>query len=164
MSYGNVGMRLRSRSLREAISSGEFLVFDKQQDCHIVGQLQEALISLDAQIERLRAVKSEAVFGIFNELTSERMKTRRESDVTFSNGQLVMPFMIHDCIVNAISLCHAIRICLDGKCQHLNDVQLFPTTPFDVEAELIESERVPDAGINEWLSNTDNLNSLRKEK
>jgi len=63
LTRGNVGKRLKTTALQEAITSGEFLDFDKATGTHTVGLLQQALLELDGQIERLRNTSSD-VFDV----------------------------------------------------------------------------------------------------
>lgn len=138
----NVGKQLKSTTLQEAITSGEFLDFDKATGTHTVGPLQQALFELAGQIERLRNTPSDVFDVTIKLLKDERIKKNRQATFRMPNDTFVMPFAVHDTIENVISLCQAIHLALEGDASELAHVKLHPSSPIHDESEQIQRERV----------------------
>jgi hypothetical protein len=149
---GNVGKRMKVTALREAISSGEFLDFDKTTGMHTVGPLQGALIELDAHIEQLRNIDNSHVLNTaIMLLSNDDIKNNRGKEFVMPNEKLVMAFAIHDLIENVMILCHAIYFALEGNESHLGNVKLNPSSPIKDESEKIRRERVSFDNVHNWL-------------
>jgi hypothetical protein len=152
LTKGNVGKRLKVTALREAISSGEFLDFDKASGMHTVGPLQGALIDLDTHIEQLRNIDNSHVFDTANMLLSnDQIKNNRGKEFVMPNEKLVMAFAIHDLIENVITLCRAIYFALEGNESHSGNVKLHPSSPIKDESEKIRREKVSFDSVQNWL-------------
>lgn len=150
---GNVGKRLKVTALQEAMTSGEFLDFDKASGTHTVGSLQQALFQLDGQIDRLRNVFTKEVWEVATQLLSNQsFKNNRKTKFSIKNGTLIMPFAVHDLIENVITLCRAIHLSLEGNDNSLNEIRLHPSSPLRDESKKIENERVSIEDVQDWLS------------
>ncbi len=152
LTSGNVGKRLKTTTLQEAITSGEFLDFDKATGTHTVGPLQQALLELEGQIKRLCNTPSD-VFDVRTQLLKdERIKKNRQAMFPMPNHTLVMPFAVHDMIENVISLCRAIHLALEGDANELANVKLHPSSPIHDESEQIQREKVSLDDVRNWLN------------
>jgi len=152
LTINNVGKRLKTTALQEAITSGEFLDFDKATRMHTVGPLQEALLELEGQIERLRNPPSDVFDVGMQLLKDERIKNNRQALFPVPNYILVMPFAVHDMIENVISLCQAIHLALEGDASELANVKLHPSSPIHDESEQIQREKVSLDEVRNWLN------------
>jgi hypothetical protein len=112
---GNVGKRLRATALTEAITSGEFLDFDKKAGTHKVGLLQKAMMDLEEHVTRLRGVAPSDLLDVSMKLLkNEQYKEQRKSIFSVENHFMAGPFAFHDLVENAIALSKAIYQTLEG--------------------------------------------------
>jgi hypothetical protein len=153
MTSGGVGKRLKRTALQEAITSGEFLDFDKASGLHHVGPLQQAMLELHGQIDRLQTINSSEVTTVcISLLKDEQVKKNRKAQFTVPNQTLVVPFAVHDMIENVIALCRAIHHALDGNTNLLAALKLNPSSPLKGESERISKERPAMETVNVWLN------------
>jgi len=153
MTSGRVGKRLKVTALQEAITSGELLEFDKASGLHRVGPLQQAMLELHGQIERLQSINSLEISTVgVSLLKDERVKRNRKATFPIPNQTLVMPFAVHDMIENVIALCRAIHHALDGNTGPLTALKLNPSSPLKEESERISKERPPMEAVDTWLN------------
>lgn len=105
---------IEAKTLQKAITSGEFLDFDKVMGTPTVGALQQALFQLDGQIDRLRnIIPKGCVEGGMTLFSDQSIKNNRKAEFSLKNERFVMPFVVHDLIDNAINLCRAIHLALE---------------------------------------------------
>ncbi len=153
--HGNVGKRIKTAALQDAIQSGEFLEFDRTAGRHTVGPLQNALFELNTQVERLCSVYSPELFTMANELLANtQYRDNRDQEFSVPNEQLVMVFAIHDLIENVINLARAIYRSLHQNVNTIDHVDVHPTSPFEREAENLARESVTQEHVRRWLTET----------
>ncbi len=149
---GGVGKNLKTMFLDEALNSGEFLEFDHQQDSYVVGKVQQALINLKDQIERLR-FGEEAFSALKRQQLVEAFKPKKnQTAVRVTNDELVLVFAAHDLQANIVRLSEAIYQALDGNPSAIDKLNLYPSSPFVEENERISEERPTTSAIQAWLS------------
>jgi hypothetical protein len=149
---GGVGENLKTTFLDEALNSGEFLEFDHQQDSYIVGKLQQALIELKGQIERLR-FGEEAFSALERRQLMDTLKAKKnQTAVSVPNDELVLVYAAHDLQANIVSLIEAIYQALEGNPAAIDNVSLYPSSPFVVENEQIAEECPTTSDIQGWLA------------
>jgi hypothetical protein len=149
---GGVGKNSKTSFLEEALNSGEFLQFDSQQDCYIVGRVQQALIELKDQIDRLRYAEELLSTSKRQELMSAFKANENSSSAVFSNDELVLLYVAHDLQANIVALIEASFEVLEGNLEALDKLKLYPSSPFEKENQLIAEERPSSFDIQEWLS------------
>ena len=153
LTNGGIGKRLKFSTLREAITSGEFLDFDKSAGVHSVGPLQQAMLELHDQIEHLQAFDSSQISTVaLSLLRNEQVKQHRNMQFPIPNQDLVMLFAAHDRIDNVIALCRAIHQALLGNTKPLTSLDLNPSSPLEGESEKIRKERPGLEAVNTWLN------------
>lgn len=152
LTSGGVGKKLGVTALQEAITSGEFLEFDKATGLHRVGLLQQAMLDLHGHVERLQATNSSELSaeGIML-LKDERVKMNRNASFSVPNQKFVMPFAVHDMIDNVLALSRAFHKALDGDEGPLGTLKLHPSSPLKDESEKIKKERPTNEAVESWL-------------
>lgn len=130
---------LRSQALHAALVSGEFLDFDPGLDRYVVGPLQQALIQLSSELERLRSNESELKFEERRWLVENFRPFKGVKDkVAVPNPRLVGAMALHDRYVNVTALSRALVVALDGG--EFKPPVLYPGSPFAQQAQQIEQE------------------------
>ena len=152
MMVGRLGKALKRTALTEAITSGEFLGYDRVAGRHTVGPIQKALIDLDDQIERLRSITSQISIAdkwiVENE---RRFKAEREAEFTIANDQMLLPFAVYDSIENIIVFCTALHKALDGDHEALATIRIHGTSPIEEENELMDAVQASHDDAVRWL-------------
>jgi len=151
ISVGNIGLYMGVRALWEAITSGEFLDFDKTTGAFTVGPLQNAMVELATHIDRLRHIPPATVWEVAMKLLTPEIKSRREEEFTKQNVGLLAAFVFHDLIENIASLCRGAYRALDGDQHALGEVHLLPSSPLEGEPTKIERETPSIPDVEKWL-------------
>jgi len=146
------GLRLSTQFIDRAITSGEFLEYDIALDQYGSGLINDGLVHLRHNIDRLkneiRSVEKSKV-SFLNKV--QKLDTSETQPVTISNLDLVVPFAMYDCHQNVIDLSGALVRALDGDTATLSEVALRPTTPIEEEAEAIQKETILVEEIEGWI-------------
>jgi hypothetical protein len=149
---GGVGKNLKTTFLDEALNSGEFLEFDHRQDSYVVGKLQQAMIDLKDQIERLR-FNEESFSALKRQQLMDGFKGKKnQSAVRVPNEEIVLVYAAHDLQANIVALIEAIYRALDGDTGTIDKLSLYPSSPFTIENERMAEERPTTSDIQAWLS------------
>lgn len=149
----NVKTRLKTTALKEAIASGEMLDFDKTTGSHTVGPLQEALLQLDTEIDRLDRIPIDELLGTaMGWLKSDHNAPHPTKTASYINLILVPAFLLHDRIENIISLCRAIYHAINEDKRYLQETNLMPDYPLPDESIQSESTRATRDDVHRWLS------------
>ena len=153
IALGKVRNKLTHTALTEAITSGEFLDYDRVAGRHTVGPVQTALLDLNGQIERLWSIASQISFTDAWIVQNEpRFKVRREDQFTIENEQMLMPFAVYDSIENVITLSRAIYKALDGNNEAIATITIHGTSPVEEENELMDAIQASHDDVARWLN------------
>ncbi|WP_435018587.1 DUF4062 domain-containing protein [Tundrisphaera sp. TA3] len=146
------GDRLAVHFLNEALSSGEFLDFNPEDDKYQVGPLQETLIALRDQIDRLNSL--EKLIDIqYRYRFVEKFKTfKGQTKVPIPNLELVQIFSIHDCQSNIFEILLRLFKYFGSGEDRLSTLELRPPSPFDGETLLMSKEKPSTEEVESWLS------------
>lgn len=148
---GGHGDKYSSQFIDQALISGEFLEYDRNLNAYRSGLINNSLIQLRENIDRLKSIGQN--FGSQRVSLLEKYKAymKREEDVSVSNVDLIMPLAIVDCELNIVNLSTALVKALDGDYKKLEGLKLYPSSPLATEAEKIEKETVSIDEIIEWI-------------
>ncbi len=155
MYVGSVGKRLRLVALQEAITSGEFLEYDKHSGKHVVGRLQQALMHLQEQVDRLRLLSTPDIANMASQLI-QAYKNRKEETVSMRNIDLAAPIALNVVMKNVVKLSLSIHKVMSGHedgphplVQALDS--LYPSSPFETENDNLSKERPSHSEILTWV-------------
>lgn len=147
------GQKLSTQFIDQALSTGEFLEYDPDTGVYKSGLLNNALIQLRQNTDRLRSISGPdfreqvAVF-----ISKYQPHIYSGGDVSISNRELVPVFAISDCEQNVTELSCALFKALEGNHEELKVITLRPTSPLLTEAEQIESETPTIKDIADWIN------------
>lgn len=146
-----LGRNLSTSALEEAITSGEFLDFDRQANAFVVGPMQDSLLLLKRSIDRLRWNEELMDPNSRTKMAREFAPLDANRQLTIRNLQLIPILSIHDSQSNVVALSRAIYKAADGDYSELATVQLFGDSPLDEENETMQRERPTKEQIERWL-------------
>lgn len=153
VSWGNVGRRLSTTALTDAITSGVFLEYDRTSGTHNVGPLQRALMELEGQLERLRATNLKDVTDAWARVTSQLQQVKSvKSSIAIENGKVVILFALYDIIYNIIALSKAAYRALEGNGDSLASLKLHPSIYILGENEKLDALKVSQDEAVQWLN------------
>ena len=135
------GHQLRDTStIDSAIDSGVFLEYDRETDSYNASSIQKRLLQLRNQIRRLKHLEDfpKGMMETAGDLSGAR---RGDKPVSVSRFILLTALALADCHINIVNLCRAIYLALDGQTEHLDRLEIRPTTPDPEMANRIEKER-----------------------
>lgn len=142
---------LSSTALDAAIASGEMLDFDNQNDALVIGPLQQTLLDLRKNIERLKRIEGTMEWKKRFAL-SDRLRNFKEDDVQIANIDLLPALTIHDLQANIIALSRALYLAAHGDTTALHDITLYDDTPLESENEKLQQERPSKVEIAKWIA------------
>lgn len=145
------GVNLSTNALNEAVNSGEFLEFDQTADALFVGTMQQRLLDLKRNIERLR--RNEEMLDVRTRTAiCERFKLFDGDEPERVNNLKMVPiFSVHDGQFNVIELSRAIHRAARGDLSLLNNIRLYGDSPVEGQSEAIRRERPSQDQIRQWL-------------
>lgn len=149
---GNRGNGLSTRFIDQALITGEFLEYDFDLNRYRSGPINNALFDLREIIERLRFIQ-QSWRGIQLEFVhkyNDESKTQR--DVSVSNSDLFMPFVLADRQQDIVTLSAALIKALDGDMNKLSNLRLNPPSPFREIAQEIKNETATTDELTRWLN------------
>ena len=144
--FGAAAIDFRTQAIDEAIVSGEFLRFDRNEDRYVAGPLHRALLQLKTEMEQARIVVKMVVSQDLRQLQSY---LDAEDEYTISNEMLAPIFSLQDRHRNILSLSKTILLTLDGKQFEFPD--LAARSPYPGQAKEIENETPDDEDIWKWV-------------
>ena len=148
-----VGKRLNRTALTEAITSGEFLDYDRVAGRHTVGPVQKALLDLDGQIERLWSLASHiSLADEWIVKNRQRFLDRRKDQFTIENEQMLRLFAVYDSIENIIIFSTAIYKALDGNNEAIATITIHGSSPVEEQNELMDAIQPSHDEVARWLN------------
>ena len=145
------GEKLSTQFVDQALTSGEFLEYDRNLNLHRSGLINNSLVQLRENIDRLRSIGRIFRSRLESLLQKFEPYMKREDDISVSNLDLLTPLAVADCELNIVNLTVALIKAIDGDHQNLENLRLFPSTPFASEAQKIEKESVSIDEISNWI-------------
>lgn len=145
--------RFKTLALQDAISSGEFLVYE-----HGTGQMEvgsslhvmQALLSNLKRYQGLLIAYGDRQAQQLAELTVAREMDRRIIDIT--GYDLTMLFCLHDIMENILILSTKLLRHIKNPTTEISMPNLMPTSPLIGQQERLENETASHEDIEEWLS------------
>ncbi|MDQ1638826.1 MAG: hypothetical protein QOF62_2165 [Pyrinomonadaceae bacterium] len=147
------GEKLSTQFVDQALTSGEFLEYDRSLNVYKSGVVNNSLVQLRENTDRLRSLSRILNSRVDTLLEKFRPYMKREENISVNNNDLLTPLAVADCELSIVNLSVALIKALDGDYEKLEKVRLYPSTPFAIEAEKIEKEAVSIDEIANWIEN-----------
>src|SRR6476619_2959582 len=132
--------RLSTQFVDQALTSGEFLEYDLERQSYQSSAINDALIILRDNVDRLKYVVQSSKEALAAFVATYSDASTAEEDVSVKNQDLLPPLGIAACQQNIVNLSVALLKALDGDNSRLLNLKLNPTSPLASEAEKIGHE------------------------
>jgi len=144
----------RSNYIRLAISQGIFLKFDNFQNRFVSSEIHKGLELLVYEIEQLES-STKLINESFSKYRIELFEIGKNKTEysSIDNLKLLMPLNIHDRIENIMILSKFLLNNVINGSGKINELKLFPKSPFKKDNELLENEEISDNDLIKILSN-----------
>jgi hypothetical protein len=146
-----LGRKLSTNALDEAITSGEMLDFDQESGAFVVGPLQNAMLYLKRNIDRLR--HNDELMDDNSRVAMATQFSKLDGDTSHSvtNIDLVPILAIHDSFSNVAVLSRSIYQTVSGNASAVDGLTLYDDSPLSSEAQKMKNERPTPEQTEQWL-------------
>jgi hypothetical protein len=123
-----------------ALTTGQFLEYDKESCSYKAGSIHEALLKLKSNIESLKGIVKLFEAEQLTLIKKYAQYDRSEAMVSVGNQELYIPFVFYDCLVDIKNISIALLKELRGETGFLDRVPPRATSPLREMAEAIKRE------------------------
>ena len=146
-----VGKNLTTPALDTAITSGEFLDFDKDLNSWLVGPFQEALLELRHHIARLRSLEETLDTKARLVLVERFKQLHTEQPMSVLNIDILSAIAVHDEQHNVVTLMKSIFRAAQSDATSVEHITLYGKTPLEVEDQRMSEEIATPEQIRQWI-------------
>lgn len=135
-----------------AISSGEFLQYDHEQNLFKSGPINDALVNLTQEITKRHVKDDPSIKQQLFEFFEKYKNSDGDEKIPVNDWELLIPFALIDRDQNIANLSTALLKALDGDLSHLEQIVLQASSPSQAEAEKIKNETPTAEEMTEWVN------------
>jgi len=143
--------KLSTRFIDQAINSGAFLEYHPTSDEYRSGLINDRLIDLIQNIDRLKDHIRQFDQEKMGFLKKYERQINSEEEIIISNWDLISPFAMYDLHQNVLELCVALVRALAGDSTALSALRVRPTSPMEDEAAAMEKEVISIEDMERWI-------------